>query len=228
MKRRNERGWSAIWISAGLVVCTALTAIATMSLLVSSARAQEDPARARPVVEQPIAVSAVRGLLYARPFTLRQPYIYTFLREQPAITRGLILVLEVNPEAAKPRQVDVSVLYAGDTPAHLTNTGYPTGRMIVIIPDWIDLAEAPIYFGSTELPERVDRARGAREMTTALSRTAQPFAPEVLAAAFAGGGERLLLSDSVELFRVIADLINRYVPEENAAAEIYRTPLVEE
>ena len=180
------------------------------------------------VLEQPVPLSAVRGLLYARAFNLQEPFVYTFLREQPAISRGFLLVLAVDPQVAKPRQVDVPVLFAGDTPVHLTNAGYPDGWMVVIVPDWIDLARVPVFFGSTELPERVDRARGAREMTAAAARTARPFTPQVRAGAFAAGGELLKCAGSVELFRAVADLIDRYAPAEHELAEIYRTPLVEE
>jgi hypothetical protein len=210
-------------------ICGSLLAIAALYVAVArGATAQDAAAVGAQPLDQPVPVGAVRGLLYARVFTLKKPYTYTFLKEQPAITRGWILVIEVDPEIAKPRQVDVPVLYVGDTPAHLTNTGYPTGRMVVIVPDWIDLSKAPIFFGSTELPERVDRARGARELTSGLGRTARPFAPEVLRAAFAAGGKPRRFAGSVELFRAIADLIDRYAGAPNTPAEIYRTPLVEE
>jgi len=186
------------------------------------------PARDVEVLEQPVAVTAVRSLLYARAFTLRQPYVYPYLREAPAISRGTLLVLEVDPEVARPRDVDVPVLFAGDTPVHLTNSGYPSGRMIVFIPDGIDLAHVPVFFGSTELPERMDRARGALEANTAMARAARPFAPDVRAMSFVAGGATLELAGSVALFRAVADLIDLYAPEEHELAEIYRTPLVRE
>lgn len=100
--------------------------------------------------------------------------------------------------------------------------------MIVIVPDWIDLSRAPVFFGSTELPERVDRIRGEGEMTAALGRAARPFGPDLRAAAFGVGGTTLPCRSSVELFLAVADLIDRYAPEEKELAEIYRTPLVKE
>lgn len=178
--------------------------------------------------EQPVPVTAVRSLLCARPFTLQDPYVYTWLHDQPEITGGWLLAVAVDPEVAKPRQVDVPVLFAGDTPAHLTNSGYPSGVMIVIVPAWVDLARAPVYFGSTELPERIDHARGALEQAVAAERGARPFSAEARAVALAAGGEALALRGSRELFLAIADLIDRYAPQESELAEIYRTPLVGE
>jgi hypothetical protein len=179
-------------------------------------------------VNQTVAISAVRGLLYTRPFTLEQPFAYGYLRERPAITRGFLMVLEVDPAVAKPRQVKMPVLYAGDTPVQLTNTGYPSGRLVVIVPDWVDLARSPVFFGSAELPERIDRARGGREMAVARGRAAAPFAAETRTRASALAAQPLRIRSSVELFHAVADLIDRYAPDEHELAEIYRTPLLED
>jgi len=192
------------------------------------AEAQEVAPAPAVSVEPAAATGAVHDLLYARPFALEQPYPYTWMREQPGIVAGQILVLEVDPEFARPRQTGVAVLFAGGVPAHLTNTGYPSGRMIVIVPDWVDPLSAPFFFGSRELPERIDRARGAVELAAAAGQGAAPFSAEVVAAARAAGGERARWRDSVALFRAVADLIDAYAPDEHELAEIYRTPLVGE
>lgn len=194
------------------------------------AEASDQPmpgARGAQPLDQPVPATAVQGLLYARHFLLQEPYPYSFLAGQPAITRGLLLVLAVDPEVAKPHEVDVPVLYAGDTPVHLTNTGYPSGRLVVIVPGWFDPARAPVFFGSTELPERVDRARGKQEQMIAVGRGAEVFPSAERVAAFAAGGERLECRGSVELFLAVAELIDRYAPSESERADLYRTPLVE-
>jgi len=226
--RGDERGpkmrgprfsrWGARELGAKLALAALLAGGATLP----RAAASSDPA------EQAVPVTAVRSLLYARPFTLQDPYVYTWLHDQPAITSGWLLAVAVDPEVAKPRQVDVPVLFAGDTPAHLTNSGYPSGVMIVIVPAWVDFTQAPIYFGSTELPERIDRARGAREQAVAAERGARPFSAQTRASALAAGGAVLTLRGSRELFLAVADLIDRYAPQESELAEIYRTPLVGE
>jgi hypothetical protein len=178
-------------------------------------------------LEPSVAVGAVHTLLYARRFRLQEPYTYSYLRDRPAIREGYLLVLAVDPEMARPREVDGAVLYAGDTPAHLTNTGYPSGRMVLIVPDWFELSESPVFFGSTELPERIDRARGSQERKLAVERGARPFPPEVRDAAVSAGGDRLECRNSVGLFLAVADLIERFAPDESERADLYRTPLVE-
>ena len=187
-------------------------------------QAQQAPAE----IELTGEVDSVSDLLYARSFELVEPYLYAWLQEQPEITRGSILILELDPRFARPRQVDVAVLFVGDTPAHLTNIGYDSGRKIVIVPEWIDLAGSPSFFGSMELPERIDRRRGEREVEAALAMGIRPFPAARIAAAREVGGDTLRVTGSVELFRAIADLIDIYAPTESELAEIYRTPLVGE
>jgi hypothetical protein len=199
-----------------------------IAMLLGSLAAGQNTDKSPEYLQRAAAPDAVSDLLYSRPFTLTEAYAYTWLRGQPLINSGHILVLAVDPEVARPRQVDVPVLYAGDTPAHLTNTGFPSGHMIVIVPEWIDLHTVPVYFGSTELPERIDRVRGQGEMQAARARGAKPFTPDQLAVASAMGGDTLAVADPVALMRAVADLIEIYAPEEHELAEIYRTPLVSE
>lgn len=203
-------------------------AIAMLGLgIAGAAAAQPRPAPGDAnAIEHRVPVTAVRGLLHARAFRLEEPFTYTYLSESPAITSGFLLVLEVDREAAKPRQVGMPVLFVGDTPAHLTHSGYPSGRIVLIVPEWVDLERDPVFFGSDELPERIDRARGRLEALTASVRAARPFPAAARAEAFAAGGPLLELADSVELFRAVADLIERYAPEEREWAEIYRTPVI--
>lgn len=203
---------------AGVVLAQDATPIEPVA-----ARAQE----AAPI-EPVAATGGVLDILYLRPFTLDEPFVYTWIHGQPEITAGYLAVLEVRPDLVLPRAVDVPVLFAGDTPVHFTNTGYPSGRLIVFVPDWVDPATAPFYFGSMELPERITRSRGAAERAAAVADGAIPFADERIGQARAGGGEPARLADSVALFRAAADLIDAYAPDEAEKAEIYRTRLVGE
>jgi hypothetical protein len=217
-------------IAVSMLVACAVTILLAPVAMAQGMRAStaesavESPEHLRRAAE----LTAVSDLVYARPFVLRESYPYTWLSEQPLISAGHLLVLAVDPEVARPRQVDVPILYAGDTPAQLTNTGFPSGYLIVVVPDWIDLRVSPVFFGSTGLPEQIGRAYGQREMETAVARGVEPFATERLAAAEAEGGDTLLADDAVALMRAVADLIEIYAPEEQELAEIYRTPLVGE
>jgi hypothetical protein len=167
-------------------------------------------------------IDSVKGLLYARPFTLETPYRYEWTAEKPGIDSGLILVLDVDKEFAKPRQVGVPVLYVGDTPAELANVGYESGHMIVIVPGAVDLLTAPVFFGSEQLPERVDREHGSLELQEARALGIVPFPRSMVESALALGGDSLAAAGAEELFVAVADLIDTYSPDEGERADLYR------
>lgn len=126
---------------------------------------------------------AVRAVKAAVPFTLTTPYAYDWSAERAEVKAGTILVLDVDPAWLEPSNVRQAVLYVGALPAEKLNTGYPEGRLVVIVPSSVNVATAPIYFGGYELPERVDTAAGAATLTTALARGIKPLVvPASLAA----------------------------------------------
>ena len=169
---------------------------------------------------------AVRGVLYARPFALEKPYTYEWSREKLVIDSGYILVLEVDREYARPREVNVPVLYVGPWPAELANVGYESGHLIAVVPGLVDPRGVPIFFGSLELPERVDRERGLREMEAARAIGIAPFAGEGWEVALRRGGETLRVRRVEELYLAIAHLIMEYSPSEAELAETYRVPFI--
>ncbi len=227
IRRAAARGLAvACAIGALAMLAPAVPMLApTLPMPASDTLAAEEPAA---VIEPVAATGGVLDVLYIRPFTLQEPVRYTWTREQPEITAGVLLVLEVRPELVLPREVDVPVLFAGDTPVHLTNTGYPSGRLVVLVPDWIAPGDVPFYFGSTELPERITRERGAAEAAAAIGQGARPFPAERIARARAAGGDSARFAGPVALFRAAADLIDAYAPDEAEKAANYRTKLVTE
>ena len=68
----------------------------------------------------------------------------------------------MNPDVTWPRQVAEPILYVGDRTAQFAKIGYPADRIVVIVPGTLDLHAAPIWFGTPELPERVDVRRVQR------------------------------------------------------------------
>ena len=192
----------------------------------AASNASDEPVASTVPVEPVAATGAVWDLLCIRPFTLKQPYVYEWMRERPEMTAGELVVVRVDPQLSRPRQTDVAVLFAGDTPVQLTNVGYPSGILVVIVPGWVDLSAAPFYFGSTELPERIDRARGAAELSAAMALGAAPFARERLASARSAGGDEAAPADANALFLAVADLIDAYAPDEHERAENYRIPVL--
>jgi hypothetical protein len=166
--------------------------------------------------------TAVKGLVYARPFELQEPYVYTWTKEQESITSGYVLVVEVDPAYAQPRDIASPVLYVGHRPAEVTNLGIQSGRMVVIVPGDTDLTSAPIFFGSIELPERVDRARGEAEVAAALALGIQPVGAQAARTALLAGGPALRTRSIDGVYRSLADVLTRYSPDEAGRIESLR------
>jgi len=157
---------------------------------------------------------AVQGLISARHFTLDSPFIYNWNMDRPQVSEGTIIVLEVDPEYVVPRNVNVPVIYVGDTPAMVTNQGYESGRLIVVAPGRVDLTKTPVYFGSFQLPEAVNAARGQEELDAALEMGIRPFDAKTVADAFVVGGEQLGTSDLDFLMLEVSNLILDFCPDE--------------
>jgi hypothetical protein len=185
-------------------------------LLVALAAAQDQPATAVG------SRSGVSELALARPFTLSQPAPFRWAKEHPPYAAGWLVVIKVDPELIRPRQIGVPVLYAGSTPIELLNDGYPSGMAIGLVPETVDLEHAPLFFGPTTLPERVDASYGSQVLAAATARGfAAPSAAE-WAAARKTGGPPVHLDDRGDIQHQAADLIDAYAPSEHERAEQYR------
>ena len=150
------------------------------------------PAVARVAPPAELPTGAIR-ILAAHPFVLDEPYVHEWRAEKPAVRAGYLLALEVAPELARARQTYEPVLYVGSQTAERCNAPMEGGSLIVLVPAELgaeggvalDLATTPIWFGSLELPERVDATRIVAELE--LARRAgigpAPRAPGVEAAA---------------------------------------------
>ena len=167
--------------------------------------------------------SGVLDVLAARSVTFGTPHPYPWAKDHAPLTEGTVLVLQVEPALVVPRQVGVPVLFVGDTPVERINTGWPSGRLVVLVPGDVDLATAPAWFGSTELPERVDEERGRAELDAALAAGFQPLCPTRLLAV---RGPDLLVADSDAFYRAVADLIVTWAPDEADRARQMQAPSV--
>lgn len=160
--------------------------------------------------EQPVLPVRVDGLLAARAFTLEDGYRHRFSADQPWVEAGWLLVLEVDPRVARPRQVAEPVLYVGEVTAERLNTGHRSGRLVVIVPQPVDLPASPIWFGTPELPERVDPERAHDERVLAEDAGIRPFEAEVVHAARTRGGAPLAVADLTALLREAGAWIVEY------------------
>ncbi len=114
-------------------------------------------------------------ILAAQLFVVDEPFVHEWRAEKPLVSAGYLLALKVDPDLARPRQTYEAVLYVGAQTAERCNAPEEGGVLIVIVPApldpdghvALDLATTPIWFGSLELPERVDAARIIQELAIA-------------------------------------------------------------
>jgi hypothetical protein len=197
-------------------------AFAAISLLVMPACVVSQTAIHGGETAIPPTPAPVKGILYAHPFTLRTPYRNDWSKERTMVSTGVLVVLEVDPALVVPRDSLEPVLYAGNVTVQRLNHGYPSGRVIGIIPGNVDLATTPIWFGSPELPERVTAETVRSERALAEKAGVRPFAAQKIA-----GVERPTISatDLAALLRdVAAQLVYQYSPQEKELADSWRLP----
>lgn len=170
---------------------------------------QADPDR-QPVPRTPVPVQRI---LVARPFTLQTPFAYDWSKERPSVSSGTLVVLAVDGAYVVPRNSTVGpTLYAGDTPVMRLNHGHLSGRVIGIVPNTVNLATAPVWFGTP-----------GKEDLTAERASMSPLPAAQLRAARRPAASA---KDLAALLRTVgADLVLEFSPQEKALAEIWRLPV---
>lgn len=114
-----------------------------------------------PLVDDGTLVHEVR---WARPFTLTVPHPYRYTAEPREITKGWLVELVVEGWTMMPRQVGVPNVWIGDQVAgRLTWARKNDGPAcaVVWVPGEHDLSKDPVFFGTTDLAERIDEAKRA-------------------------------------------------------------------
>lgn len=196
-------------------------ALALTGVLVASLSAGER--QPIPSVAAAERIGGVRDLVSARPFVLERPFVHVWRKEQPSFDAGWIVVLDVDPALVVPRQVAEPVLYFGDQTVERVNHGEEAGRVVAIVPSAraadgrpaLDLASAAFYFGSEELPERIDARAARSELERAMRTGAAAFDAAKVAAATQRGGALLSLPSRDELDEVLGVLVLEHSPAEN-------------
>jgi hypothetical protein len=172
------------------------------------------------------AQTGVTSIVCAVPFELAQPYAHDWSAERPLVTRGWLVVVEVDPALARPRQIEAAVLQVGDTVAERVNDGSTSGRAIAIVPDSSPLQEQVVFFGDSALPEAMDLAARTAQRTAVEARGARPFPRASLVAALECGGAPRELADRQALLELAAEWILDYAPDEGELAfELLELPL---
>jgi hypothetical protein len=161
---------------------------------------------------------AIKGVISARPFTLTTGYEYDWRQERPLVTTGTLIVLEVDPNAVYPRQVAQPVLYVGNQTAERLNVGFVSGKVVAIVPGTVDLATAPIWFGTPMLPEQVDANTITVERDKADRAGIKPIGKDKAQAVTSAN--KLVVADKPALLREAAALIRTHSPDEAELADI--------
>ncbi|MFN0007089.1 MAG: hypothetical protein ACKVXR_04205 [Planctomycetota bacterium] len=212
-----------------------LLALAAMSTLgmAAATRGRGAAQKLRSTATAPVRTGPVRSLVLARPFRLEKPYEHGWRLEKPSVSAGWLLVLEVDPSFVAPRQVLMPVLLVGDQTAECVNFGQESGRVIAIVPapadeqgmPSLDLEKNPVWFGSPDLPERVDASWIAIERSRARAADVVTFTAGEIASARERGGPPLRLADRVALEHDAALLILEHSPREHEIAEQMLVPV---
>ena len=197
MRRRSPHTTSALPVRLGLAALVTAAAVAVAGPAVATPPLPETPA-------------PVRGLLYARPFTLDTPFRYDWSAEHPEVREGLMLVLEADPALLRPRETQEPVLFVGSRPAQRITRTFESGRVVVLVPGPVDLAADPIWFGTPGLPEQVDAAAARAERGLAARAAIGPPGRRAADAALAKGGEPARFASKTELLQALEALAREY------------------
>jgi hypothetical protein len=199
-------------------IFTALLTIALGAAFVANVPAgTEKRAQSTPEPSPRAVRSGVLELVSATPFELAVETTHAWRAEQPRYRSGYLLVLAVDPELVRPRQVAEPVLYAGAQTLERVNHGYESGRVVAVLPavgGMPDLASTEFFFGAAELPEQVGSAWITNELALARARGVTPFDATEIARALAAGGPALTLGERFELDERAALLVLEHAPAE--------------
>ena len=128
------------------------------------------------------------------------------------MTSGWLVALSVPPDMAFPRQIMTPVLYAGDTVVQLMNAGYPSGKIVGIVPGNQPLEGVRFYYGEPSLPEGLTRRM--REDQLAKATDAGVPAQSVDDVMTALLPEPLRLKGEYQLQQEAINWVERFSPEE--------------
>lgn len=178
-----------------------------------------------PDINKLVTPAAVADVVHIQPFSLGEGYQYDWRQERPFIKSGTLVVLKVNPDLVYPRNASEPVLYAGNQTAQRLNHGHESGYVIAIIPGEVDLGREPVWFGTPELPERVNAETINSERAKAEKAGIRPFDPERIQSVTR---DRVESGDLAALLREhIAKLVMEFSPQEKALAETWRLPVAQ-
>jgi hypothetical protein len=164
----------------------------------------------------------VIDIVRIQPFRLEKSYQYDWRSERPDVSSGLLIVIKVDPKLVTPTNALEPVLYAGNQTVQRINQGNESGFVIGIIPGQIDLSKEPVWFGTPDLPERIDEKMITIERASAKrSGIKAPKSTDIQSRTRA----LIVAPDLTTLLREhAADLILEFSPQEKHLVDSWRLP----
>jgi len=173
--------------------------------------------------KRPETPAPIEGVILAKPFELAEGYTFSFSQAAPTVRSGVILVLKVDPALAEPRDTLQPVLYAGDSPVQIISDGHPSGVLVGIAPEPVEIGETLFWFGRPSLPERVTPEIVTRERALARRAGIEPPSKEAMQRARA---EPVKAENLATLLRdEVAEIIREYAPEDHQVADTLQLPI---
>lgn len=167
--------------------------------------------------------SGVLDVVFISPVFVGDAFLHNWREEKQLYESATLAVFKVNPKLVYPRNAAEPVLYVGNQTAQRLNQGDKSGYVIALIPGDVDLSREPVWFGSAELPERVNKETIAKERERAEAARFQPFDPEHVAKV---STKPLKAQNLRDLLREpISELVMKFSPEEKHLAEAWRVPV---
>ncbi len=159
----------------------------------------------------------IKGLAHVETFTMSEPGHFAWNVLGDEFISGTMVVVKVDKEMARVRQVGGPVLFIGTTPAARLNPGHVDGHVVAYVPGTIDLSVTPVFWGPSVLPEQVDPATQGEQFLRESG--AKPFTEEMVDRA---SRPTKHLPNQKGVQRMAADLIDLYAPADADFARGYR------
>lgn len=157
-----------------------------------------------------------------QPFRLEKSFRFDWRKERPEVRSGLLVVIKVDTSLVRPTNDLEPVLYAGTQTVQRLNQGYESGYVIGIIPAELDLSKEPVWFGSKDLPERIDAKTIREQRAKAVNSGIKPQKEEDIKRITKDLASAPDLTTLLRKFA--ADLILEFSPREKYIVDAWRLP----
>lgn len=187
----------------------------------------------------PATPAVVDEIVFARPFTVDEPWPSDWCADHAEVREGWIVVLRAKRDLVVPRQTEEPVLLAGGRTAERVSSDPERGLIVAIVPATArrsavpgraatdeegmrPLGEIAFWFGTPGLPEQVDSADFERELRSAEAAKIAVRPAEEVATALDRGGAALRVADRAALVEVVRGVSKQHglaEPADDPAAE---------